>query len=385
MMKRLMGLLFVLVVSVYSSLPAHSSAGAAAAPAVEGEVAAGAGHAAPLAAVAAPVSIDIVNPCSDFGFKRAFKDPQVAMGFLNTILNLDGESAITELSYVDQELQSRSLYGRDFRVDVLCRTKKEEWFLLEMQNDYREDYPDKALVEFCRLMGNVDAIQYQDCTRSEDHAGAAAAAPPSRKRPRMDQDFWKSVKSLITLVISNKEFPADKTKERFPDQSLMEPGIVNTYTMRHTEQPERCLGSVDARIVLVMLANFKKGADALESNMDRWLFALKDEGLKTGRQAMETYKHIDSLTTVEGDSQPLKRFYQLLDKTGIEGDRLREYEESIRLVNSAMERQFGEGRAAGLAEGLRQAAQVMKGLGIPDQTIAEKLGLTPEDVSALPL
>jgi hypothetical protein len=346
-------------------------------------------------------SIDIVNPCSDFGFKRAFKDREVAIGFLNTILNLRDDDAIVDLGYIDTELPSLIPEGRDFRVDVLCRSSKGEWFLLEMQNDYRADYPDKALVEFCRLMGHVDAARYQSCSRPEAHelpgggrgdgdgggsgsgGGAADSAEPSRKRIPIFKDFWKHIPRIITLVITNKEFSTGQTKDRFPDQALMEPDIVNTYTIRHTGVPARCLGNIDARIVLVMLANFRKPIEDLGSDMDRWLFALKDETMKTGRQKLEMYRHVDSLETVQGDSPALKRFYHLLNKGCIAVDELRRYAEGIQDVNRAFDRQFASGVEQGKREGLLQAARGMKKAKIPNDVIAQSTGLPIDEIDAL--
>jgi hypothetical protein len=353
-----------------------------------------------------------VNPCSDFGFKRAFKDPQVASGFLNTILSLEGEDIISHLEYADQELSSCSPEGRDFRVDVLCRTKKGEWFLLEMQNDYREDYPDKALVEFCRLLGNMDVMHYQVCSNPSAHAATyeseGAAATPPKKRLRMDPYFWKSIPKVITLVITNKEFSETKRKERFPDQFLKEPDIINEYTLRHTRVSERRLGNIDARIVLVMLANFTKAEETLSTDMDRWLFALKDEHLRTGHRRMDMYKHVSSLAAVEGDNPSLKRFYHLLNKEAIEAQQLRPYEENMQFVDSIMEARYAEGReagvtegraagmaegreagvtegrVAGVTEGLLQAARAMKALGtMTNAQIAGACSLEEDVVAGL--
>jgi hypothetical protein len=330
-------------------------------------------------------SIDIVNPCSDFGFKRAFRDPQVAMGFLNTILSLSGEDAIKQIKYLDKELPSLVPEGKDFRVDVLCQASKGEWFLLEMQNDYRTDYPDKALIEFCRLMGNVDAYHQELCSNPSAHESKelVSSVALTEDHPKMEHDFWMSVPKVITLVITNREFQKNRKKAMFPDQTLMEPSIINTYTFRHTEKTERRLGNIDARIVLVMLANFRKSVADLETDMDKWLFALKDESLKSGfkrKGKMEVYKHVNSLEAVEGSDPSLRRFYQLLNRNGIGGDQLRKYEESVSAVNRALATRYEEGRK----EGLLQAARVMQELGtMTDAEIASKLGLEEADVSAI--
>lgn len=289
--------------------------------------------------------IDIVHPCSDFGFKRAFGDPEVASGFLNTILTLSGDDSIQELLYVDKELSSRVPEGKDFRVDVLCRTQKGEWFLLEMQNDYRKDYPDKAFVEFCRLFGNLDSAQRQPCSNPLDHGQESRSH--SVIHPTMIPDFWKSVPRVIALVITNKEF-GGRTKKGppFRQDLAMEPDVVNTYTMRHTSKThqDRRLGNIDARIVLITLANFHKKETELGTDLDRWLFALKDEKLQGGSVGViDAYKHVRSIDNQAAISSSIKRFYQILNKDSIGGEQLREYEESIATLNSTLSARYGDG------------------------------------------
>ena len=80
---------------------------------------------------------EIVNPCTDFGFKKAFHNPMVLMDFLNHILNYQGDYEIVDLSYMDKEFPSLYPLGRDFRVDIVCKTQNDRYFLIEMmQNDY---------------------------------------------------------------------------------------------------------------------------------------------------------------------------------------------------------------------------------------------------------
>jgi hypothetical protein len=143
------------------------------------------------------------------------------------------------------------------------------------------------------------------------------------------------------------------------------------------------LGNIDARIVLVMLANFRKPIEDLGSDMDRWLFALKDETMKTGRQKLEMYRHVDSLETVQGDSPALKRFYHLLNKGCIAVDELRRYAEGIQDVNRAFDRQFASGVEQGKREGLLQAARGMKKAKIPNDVIAQSTGLPIDEIDAL--
>ena len=56
---------------------------------------------------------DIINPCTDFGFKRAFSNSFILIDFLNHIFNYQGDHQIVELSYIDKEFRSLDHFGRD--------------------------------------------------------------------------------------------------------------------------------------------------------------------------------------------------------------------------------------------------------------------------------
>ena len=72
-------------------------------------------------------SFEIVNPCTDFGFKRAFGNPNVLKDFLNHILDYKDGEAIVALSYIDKEFPSLHPLGRDFRVDFVCQTQSNKY------------------------------------------------------------------------------------------------------------------------------------------------------------------------------------------------------------------------------------------------------------------
>jgi hypothetical protein len=200
-------------------------------------------------------SLDIVHPCTDYGFKRAFHVQQVACGFLNTILGISGTEEITQVRFLDKEFPSHELLGRDF-IDILCETGKGQRFLIEIQNDFDADYATKAFTELCRLIAHWDAKVIHQKVIEE-----------SRKRARASttydgvEEFWRDIKMTIVLIVTNKRFSHDQRKERFIDHAAMEPDIINSYRMTHERVPGRPLGDLDARVILVMLGNFNKTED----------------------------------------------------------------------------------------------------------------------------
>ena len=78
-------------------------------------------------------SLNIVYPCTDYGFKRAFHNEVVACGFLNTVLGFSGKEEIQDVRFLDKELPSHEPLGRNFIVDLLCEAVNVRRFLIEMQ------------------------------------------------------------------------------------------------------------------------------------------------------------------------------------------------------------------------------------------------------------
>jgi hypothetical protein len=144
-------------------------------------------------------SFDIVNPCTDFGFKRAFTNPTILIDFLNHAMNYQGERQISELSYMDKDLQSLDpSAGRDFKVDIVCKTLGDRYFLIEMQNDYMSDYADKAYIEFARFLANIDRVKIYDLSMEKRKKLRIGSTEVDAK------DFWKNIDEICTLVLSNK-------------------------------------------------------------------------------------------------------------------------------------------------------------------------------------
>ena len=319
-------------------------------------------------------SIDIVHPCNDYGFKRAMHQPLVIMGFLNTILRLSEPDRIQSVTYLDKELNSADPLGRHFTVDVLCESTGGKRFLIEMQNDFRADYTAKAFTEFSRLIAQWDAqIVHQEVNEQ------------TRKRARANEtlntvkEFWKDIHTAITVVITNKRFPEDAYKTQFIMQPLMEPQIINTYRMTHTDHPNRYLGDIDARVVMVMLAHFNKAEEQLETIEDKWLYAFKDELLASGVKRIPVYKHIANLDKTQDDGNSgLLDFYQTLNKEVVRmTGNLEHYEQEIMNTNAILEQREEKARVEGKDEGL----EIGKAEGITEGVLKAQFTLLQKKIA----
>lgn len=305
----------------------------------------------------------------------------VLIDFLNHILDFQDSQRIIELIYTDTEIPSSDALGRNFTVDIICQTEDNRYFLLEMQNDYSPDYTDKVFFEFGRYLGGIDAEKLSDISTDD------------RKRRRIGEkdveakDFWQKVEKVFFLVISNKRFEIGKMKSFFSDEEISEPDVINTYEMLNTTRPARHLGNLKAKVILIMLANFQKEADELETVTDRWLFALKDERMSTGKKKNDPFKPVSDIATAASGSIALKQFYAELLPRNIRNNLLIRFEAEIAERNASLDRLCVEWKQKGLEEGLRritEIAKVLKNQGIMDiLNIAVVTGLSADVIASL--
>ena len=104
-----------------------------------------------------------------------------------------------------------SLFAYHFTVDVRCRTKDGNHFrngyqgLVEMQNDFRDDYHMKVLAEHSRMVSLLDIDQ----TKEDENKRTA-------KNKQDTNRFWKDIQGIYTIVITNKGFDSESMKLAYP-------------------------------------------------------------------------------------------------------------------------------------------------------------------------
>ena len=79
-----------------------------------------------------------INPLSVFGIKRLFNtesNKDLLIDFLNSIINLSDENRICDVQFLNPEQLDTIGMERNSVFDVYCKTKRDEYFLVEMQNE----------------------------------------------------------------------------------------------------------------------------------------------------------------------------------------------------------------------------------------------------------
>ena len=325
-------------------------------------------------------ALKICNPCIDAVFRYAFEEPLILCSFLNAALDFEGDQCIDSIEYLSQELPSSdpsSVFRYRFTVDVRCRSKNGRHFLIEMQNDFRDDYHLKCLVEHCRMIGRLDTVQTleEQSHRSEQN---------SNDRLK----FWKGIQGLYTIVITNKSFPVTRCKSQYADEPLMEPFLVNTYELRHIKQLERHFGDIPNQIILLMMDRLEKEAADLTSSIERWAYVFKDKSMKSGAVKIHETKTIEEPAVIAGDDRAILAFFDRLNIENVPHNVRERYIREIEYFNRSIidireqgrEQGLEQGREQGYNEGLRVVAGNLLKSGMPVQEIISLTGLTEDQI-----
>lgn len=217
-------------------------------------------------------STQIGNPCMDDIFQYVFSNSRITSRFLNVVLGFKGNQEIQDVQLIKRDLPSNSplLEVRyNFVVDLRCKTKDKRHFLVEMQNDFRDDYHMKALVEHSRLLSNLDLEESEALMKERS----------SQNKGDIKQ-FWKSIEGVYSIILTNKKFSPKNMKSFYKEEPFMEPDLVNTYELRHTRDIERHFGDTPNQITLVMLDHLSETIPELSNPLEHWLYAFKDSTLK---------------------------------------------------------------------------------------------------------
>ena len=332
-------------------------------------------------------ALKICNPCIDAVFRYAFEEPRILCSFLNAALDFNGDQCIDSIEYLPQELPSsnpRAEIKYRFTVDVRCRSKDGRHFLIEMQNDFRDDYHLKCLIEHCRMIGRLDTTQTleEQTQRTEKN-----------KNDRLK--FWKGIQGLYSIVITNKSFPITRFKSQYTDEAVMEPFLVNAYELRHVKQLERHFGDVPNQIIILMIDRLEKEASDLATSIERWSYVFKDKSLRSGAAKILETKTIEKPAVIAGDDEGILAFFDRLDiEKGPQGLRER-YLRDISYFNDSIldirEQGFNEGlekgekigEKIGEERGVRNVAKILLKSGMPVPDIMAATSLSAEQIESL--
>lgn len=321
----------------------------------------------------------IYHPCVDGIFQYGFESHIALTNFLNAALDLKGEKEIQNVEHIKKNMPTAdpsSPLGYHFTVDVRCRTKEGHHFLVEMQNDFRDDYHLKALIEHSRMLSLLDTDQTM-----EDKDKRA------EKNKKDATHFWKGIQGIYTIVITNKVFDSKRMKLAYPSEKTMEPLLVNPYELRHTEQLERRYGDVPNRIVLLMLNHLNKPASELKTPIEDWAYVFKDRALRSGVEKIPETKELEDIELIANRNPGIREFIERIDVKNLPHEVRDRYMRAIHYYNTTIvdieEKAVEKGFEKGKKETSVKIAHELKKLQIPTDQIVKATGLSAAEIDGI--
>ena len=299
----------------------------------------------------------------DWSFKKIFGtevNKDILIEFLKVIFP---QYAISDITYVPTEQLGIMEDDRKAIFDVLCRTVDGKTFLVEMQRGYQKHFFERA------LFYTSFPIMKQ---------GKKALAEEARgNRP---WDF--SLDGVFFLGILNFKYEDDEMTE---------------HRYRLMEATSKKLMTDKLEFVFVEVEKFDKGEDELETDLDKWLYLLKNmsnllERPERLRDRIFT-KLFDVAELAQLDDEDRTNYIKSMNTERDTYNQIEYARETGREEGHKVGKEEGlkEGKEEGIKEGREEGAKQksfdiakrMLEKGIETETISELTGLTEKEISEL--
>jgi predicted transposase/invertase (TIGR01784 family) len=280
-----------------------------------------------------------INPLTDFGFKLLFseeKNKELLIDFLNEIIEEEG--CITDIEYQPTFQLGDTVQSRKAVFDIFCKNEKGEYFIVEMQKAKQPYFVDRSLFY--------------------------STFPVQKQAP---QGVWNfQLKAVYTVALLDFVLFEGAEDENYC--------IEHIYLMRDRTKTRY---SKKLNFIFVELPKFKKPVEALETNVDRWLFCLKNlSGLNTrptevqGRIFEKLFKAAEIKKLTEADMEAYNKS-------------ILEYHDVRDAVDYAQEVYFKKGIEKGINQKSFEIAQKCFQKKMSLEEIAELTGLSAEQLKEL--
>lgn len=307
-----------------------------------------------------------INFYTDFAFKKIFgteANKDLLISFLNGLFNLEGDTAIADVTYLNSEQLGESAHERRAIYDVYCKTEKGERFIVEMQKAQQDNFRDRAIYY------SSFAVREQGVKGSKGRPWDYRLAP------------------VYVVGVLNFELE-DSKKDKYISHVKL-------------KDEDNQVFSDNLNFVFLEMPKFTKKETELETFLDKWLFVLKN---------LYKLESIPSALT-EGI---FKKLFEVAEIASFTADERSNYEESLKnfwdlnnCLDTAERKGREEGREEGFAEGLEKGeaiglekgeaiglekgiykektenARKLKELGVSPDLISKATGLSIEEIEKL--
>ncbi len=284
-----------------------------------------------------------IDPMVDWSFKRIFGsevNKDILIEFLKVIFP---DMGITDISYIPTEQLGIMEEDRKAVFDVLCRTADGKEFLVEMQRGAQRHFFERAL-----FYTSFPIMKQGRKSLAEEEKKEDGGKPWNF---RLDGVFF--------LGVLNFKYEEDELTE-------------HRYRLREATTGKLMTDKLE--FVFVEVAKFDKGESELETDLDRWLYMLKNlSGLLERPAALR--------------DRIFGRIFDVAEFASLDDDDKKKYinamnteRDTYNQIEYAREQGMEKGIQQGVARGKTEDAMKMLELGIPVETIAAVTGFSEEEI-----
>ena len=285
-----------------------------------------------------------IDPMVDWSFKRLFGtevNKDILIEFLKVIFP---EFDIEDITYLPTEQLGIMEKDRRAVFDVICRASDGKEFLVEVQRGAQEHFFERALfyTSFPILKQGKKAMEKEE------------GDPKKLWNFRLDGVFFLG-------ILDYKHLEDDRIEHR--------------YWLREGTTGETMTDKL--KFVFVEVAKFDKSEDELTTELDKWLYMLKNLSRLLDRPAALRDKIF-------------KRFFDAAEFASLDDEDKKNYinnmqtaRDTYNQIEYAKKKGREEGMLAGIEKGRREVAMNLLRLKLPVPAICEATGLAEEEVAGL--
>ena len=301
-----------------------------------------------------------IDPMVDWSFKRLFGsevNKDILIGFLRVVFP---ENSIRDITYIPTEQLGMMSEDRKAIFDVLCRTDDGKEFIVEMQRGFQSHFYERALFY----------TSFPIMKQGRKHQAAERSG---------ESDVWDySLEGVFFLGVLNFTCNGDGR-------------IVHRYRLKEDVSGELMTDKLE--FVFVEVDKFMKSEDELETDLDKWLFLLKNLSKMMDRPAAlrdRIFSRIFDVAEIAGmDDVEQKEYVKAMNSERdfiLQMRYATEQSEKNGLqqgIQQGLQQGLQEGLTKGAAEAKREDASKMLELGMPVDVIMQVTGLSEDVISSL--
>lgn len=286
-----------------------------------------------------------INPFTDYGFKKLFGE-EASKPFLIDFLNsmLPAHHQIADLTLTNGERMGLTDFDRKAIYDIYCQSTTGEKFIVELQRAKQAFFKDRTLYY--------------------------ATFPISEQVQKGEWTYQLKAIYCISIL----DFLFDEHQD---DQEVI-------YTVQLKDQ-NNAIFYDKLTLIYLQMPNFAKAEHELTSNLDKWLFFIKN------------LEDLQSIPAIFKNSL-IEQAFQKANIASFDRQELGKYEQSLKLyrdlhnvLQTAAQDGFEQGLQQGIEQGIEQGkyeqarhiARQLKALNTPLAVIASTTGLLIDEIERL--